>query len=308
MIARAFGIALFVAPIGLVVSLGGCGTRELPQDICNWLADANNCHARFANDVGQQCGYAGSRANDPIASTTGYFAARDDLSLCIKNAGGQVLLGSAPTPDMFPLTEIEFTLLDAKAAECGKVSFVGEQSYQVTINPVDKDNPGASTEPDGSPLQDDITGGTFSVAADGPDVIDVSCPGGEETFTFNKLVLDKCSALTSFQPRAFLDSSPGAPESTSSPAVDGYIRFQILYPPEDPTDPNAQGRLIEYFNCRIPAPPAPCVDGVKNNDETDIDCGGSCAATCAEGQGCNVNADCTSGNCGLNGGFQQCLP
>ena len=91
MIARAFGIALFVAPIGLVVSLGGCGTRELPQDICNWLADANNCHARFANDVGQQCGYAGSRANDPIASTTGYFAARDDLSLCIKNAGGQVL-------------------------------------------------------------------------------------------------------------------------------------------------------------------------------------------------------------------------
>ncbi|MBB88505.1 MAG: hypothetical protein CMP06_14605 [Xanthomonadales bacterium] len=40
-----------------------------------------------------------------------------------------------------------------------------------------------------------------------------------------------------------------------------------------------------------------CFDGVDNGDETDIDCGGSCAATCDDGDGCAVAADCTSGVC-----------
>ncbi|MBK8252743.1 MAG: hypothetical protein IPK82_08760 [Polyangiaceae bacterium] len=42
---------------------------------------------------------------------------------------------------------------------------------------------------------------------------------------------------------------------------------------------------------------AQCNDGVKNGNETDLDCGGSCGASCEKDQGCNVNADCVSGNC-----------
>jgi hypothetical protein len=38
------------------------------------------------------------------------------------------------------------------------------------------------------------------------------------------------------------------------------------------------------------------MDVVKNGDETDVDCGGICGA-CAEGQACNVGADCASGVC-----------
>jgi hypothetical protein len=318
MLRRALGLAGLSAMFSAHFALVGCGDRELPQDICNWLADDNNCYARFANDVVTQCGYEGNLDNDPLASTTGYFASRDDLSTCIKNGGGQVLFGTAPAFADFPLKTLEFTLLDLKAEECGAGVYAGPQTYSITINPVDADDPGASTNPDGTPLTDDITGGTFTVSASGPDVIDVTCPvplddegnptTEAESFNFNKLVLDKCAALTDFQPRAILESSPGAPESTASEAVDGYIRFSLLYPPVDPTVEGAVPRIVEYFNCRIPAPPPPCEDGVKNNDETDVDCGGSCAATCAEGQGCSVNEDCTSGNCGLNGGIQQCLP
>ena len=40
-----------------------------------------------------------------------------------------------------------------------------------------------------------------------------------------------------------------------------------------------------------------CTDGVRNGTETDIDCGGSCAADCANGRLCSVNADCQSNNC-----------
>ncbi len=39
-----------------------------------------------------------------------------------------------------------------------------------------------------------------------------------------------------------------------------------------------------------------CMDGIKNQNETDIDCGGMCGP-CAVGQDCTTNADCSSGNC-----------
>ncbi len=43
--------------------------------------------------------------------------------------------------------------------------------------------------------------------------------------------------------------------------------------------------------------PPSCDDGVQNGDETDVDCGGSCGATCDPGDGCETGADCISGEC-----------
>jgi len=39
-----------------------------------------------------------------------------------------------------------------------------------------------------------------------------------------------------------------------------------------------------------------CSDGIKNNDETDVDCGGSCDA-CIKDEACSTNIDCESGVC-----------
>jgi|GEM_PF-870429 len=53
------------------------------------------------------------------------------------------------------------------------------------------------------------------------------------------------------------------------------------------------------------SPPTPsCSDGIKNGSETAIDCGGSCAADCANGQACSVSADCSSNSC-VGGVCQQ---
>ncbi len=49
-----------------------------------------------------------------------------------------------------------------------------------------------------------------------------------------------------------------------------------------------------------PAPAASCSDGEKNQDETDVDCGGSICRACATGKACATNADCSQGAC-LNG-------
>jgi hypothetical protein len=45
------------------------------------------------------------------------------------------------------------------------------------------------------------------------------------------------------------------------------------------------------------APPGPtCSDGIKNGNESGVDCGGSCPK-CGTGQGCQESGDCASGFC-----------
>ncbi len=58
--------------------------------------------------------------------------------------------------------------------------------------------------------------------------------------------------------------------------------------PEDCTSGVCTGNL-----CQNPT----CMDGVKNQDETDIDCGGTCGATCEEGESCSVDGDCIKNSC-----------
>jgi formylglycine-generating enzyme required for sulfatase activity len=79
-------------------------------------------------------------------------------------------------------------------------------------------------------------------------------------------------------------------------------------PASTPTDPGA-----------VPPPPAPpgadpdagpkqfpptSKDGVKDGDETDVDCGGTGAPACATGKGCKLPGDCQTGVC--TGG--KCAP
>ncbi|MGC4064073.1 MAG: hypothetical protein QM784_05420 [Polyangiaceae bacterium] len=51
------------------------------------------------------------------------------------------------------------------------------------------------------------------------------------------------------------------------------------------------------FNIASAAATPSCTDGIRNGNESDIDCGGSCTAKCANGKACSVNADCQSSLC-----------
>ena len=51
---------------------------------------------------------------------------------------------------------------------------------------------------------------------------------------------------------------------------------------------------------------ATCTDVVQNQDETDVDCGGSICPTCDDGEMCTVGTDCTSGVC--DPGTNTCTP
>ena len=45
------------------------------------------------------------------------------------------------------------------------------------------------------------------------------------------------------------------------------------------------------------APKPSCTDGIKNQDETDIDCGGTKCAKCGFKKSCSINTDCSSNLC-----------
>jgi hypothetical protein len=278
----------------------GCSTQPLPQDMCSWIADENSCLQRFALDVGETCGGPFNADSDVVASATGSFSTRDRLDICVKSAGGQVVFDPPLDLSAFPLEQVAFKLLDDQALPCGSGSYDSEHSFSVTIEPRDTTDPA-----------DPITGGTFSIlaSANTQNTYDVTCPGGVEKHTFNALLLNKCPSRLPFQPTAVLESSPGVPETDTSAAKPGFVRFRVEFPPKDVDVEGATPKVVEYFNCVIPAPPPPCQDGIRNGTETAIDCGGSCSAKgfrCGEGQACVVNDDCQSQTCALSNGVKKC--
>lgn len=44
-----------------------------------------------------------------------------------------------------------------------------------------------------------------------------------------------------------------------------------------------------------------CTNGIQDNFETDVDCGGPLCAPCADGQQCQLPEDCESQNCPPSG-------
>lgn len=65
-----------------------------------------------------------------------------------------------------------------------------------------------------------------------------------------------------------------------------------------PADPDDGGNADTGTGPVDAGPPAEtCSDGTMNQDETDVDCGGTCGATCTPGESCGGNGDCTTDIC-----------
>jgi hypothetical protein len=53
----------------------------------------------------------------------------------------------------------------------------------------------------------------------------------------------------------------------------------------------------QTLNATTNQTPVLCTNGIKDQDEADIDCGGTKCSKCAEFKACNVNTDCVTGWC-----------
>lgn len=71
----------------------------------------------------------------------------------------------------------------------------------------------------------------------------------------------------------------------------------------DPTCAETFGVVVRCpANCPLVAPT--CADGIQNQNESDIDCGGVCGSSCALGKKCGVTGDCAGPNTCQNGTCQ----
>jgi hypothetical protein len=299
---RLAGLSVALLPLGAVLS-GGCDSPTQFDDFCGFLRDPENCFREFFIDVGARCGVG-------EGVQTGEFLARDKLDLCVLSQGGQVVfdpaidLAKPPPNNEAPL---KVKIINVDATECGVVEFRAKYDFSVTINAAPLP---PNTDPADLP-EEYVVGGTFDVeGGKASDTLNVTCPstnpdlfvGATESYTFNRLQLADCEELQPVAPQAELEFNPGGVD------VNGVIRLFVFYPPIDGSLENASPVPINYYECVIPAAPPPCLNGIKDGAETDIDCGGSfCEARCFESQGCITNSDCANDQCVLVNGLKQCI-
>ncbi len=106
--------------------------------------------------------------------------------------------------------------------------------------------------------------------------------------------------------------TPSAPTSTagkdtdsggSSGAGDGVCGDGVV----DPHELCDDGNEDDSDACTTACVPAACDDRLRNGDESDIDCGGTCRG-CADAATCNTPNDCASGDCYAGSCVPACEP
>ncbi len=93
--------------------------------------------------------------------------------------------------------------------------------------------------------------------------------------------------------------SGGGDDAGAGPTVDGGNCGRLTTPCVTgagckTTQDCQKGDVCTGAVCSVPA--ASCMNGSKDGDETDVDCGGSCIP-CTDGKACVAPTDCTNANC-----------
>lgn len=100
-------------------------------------------------------------------------------------------------------------------------------------------------------------------------------------------------------PSAATSGSPATGNPTSGDPTSGDpTTGNPTEDPTDDTDPSETDTTDDDSTSTGPPPPS-CDNGVQDDDETDVDCGGPCDR-CDFGDGCGSGSDCTTGFCGLD--------
>ncbi len=97
-----------------------------------------------------------------------------------------------------------------------------------------------------------------------------------------------------------VSSTGAASEPTSAPTTSGpggtdgdSVCGDGLIGADEPCD---DGNQIDLDGCSNTCTLPTCSDGLRNGDESDVDCGGACPQ-CGDAGKCNQNSDCTTGLC-----------
>ncbi|MEM9458710.1 MAG: hypothetical protein AAGF11_31325 [Myxococcota bacterium] len=90
------------------------------------------------------------------------------------------------------------------------------------------------------------------------------------------------------------DPQPGCPVATGDDSTAGADPSTT----DDPPSPTTTTGPSTATAGDETGPDEGCSNGIQDGDETDVDCGGSCPDRCDDGEGCSIDDDCLSEQCG----------
>ncbi len=122
----------------------------------------------------------------------------------------------------------------------------------------------------------------------------VGCSGDDSVSSTG--ATDSSSSSTSDSDSSGTETSGTDPTTSTSTPTSTSTSTSTSSTTAAETDPTTGTSTTSTTGTTGTTDGATCDDGAQNGDESDIDCGGSCLA-CADGQLCNDNPDCSSGNC-----------
>jgi hypothetical protein len=146
---------------------------------------------------------------------------------------------------------------------------------------------GVMNQPIGTPTATQSPGDCKEVQCDGLGGEKSVNDGGDVLDDMNACTLDTCSAGTPLN--TFLPSGSSCAEGGGTQCNGAGACIQCLKASD------CASLVCQANECV----PASCADKVKNGDETDLDCGGSCGP-CGNGKACSMAVDCSSGVCSSN--------
>ncbi len=329
--------------------------RDFHQDMLAAAGPDNpngDCRTWGTNTAAAAIPTQASEAKPGVSN--GSFLMRAMLDTCILDEGGSVVFNPPIDLTMFPPSifadpiTYAISIKNADGNECGNMTYTSPHGFAITIDPPPDagttamgtgggtTTTGTGTGTGGGGLGADAgpaSGSYTQVIAPGRDAFDVTCPTGEahhfnldEVLGVSGLSTSQCPGLSQVLPAASLQIFLGGVDTP------GALSFAITWPPAGfapgvPYIPDGGNFLdagtvadtpVVYFNCAIPAAAETCADGIKNDMETDIDCGGpqipsmqqcgSCPARCEVGQQCICDADCDGLGCTTHrmSGQRQC--
>ena len=148
----------------------------------------------------------------------------------------------------------------------------------------------------GVPVSTQTTGDCKRIVCDGSGATKAELDAADIPEDGNECTVDKCvggQPKNTFAPAGQTCNQEGGKKCDGSGAC-----LQCLTPNDCPE---------KVCTLAGACAPAMCGDEVKNGDETDVDCGGACGATCKTGDDCAVAGDCIDKVCsGPEGGPTTC--
>ncbi|MEZ4380568.1 MAG: fibrinogen-like YCDxxxxGGGW domain-containing protein [Nannocystaceae bacterium] len=261
----------------------GVGTSAGESDSEATTGEATTSGEATTTTTGEATTTSGASASDSEASSTSTTTGETTGETSGGGACGDGVVDEGEACDDGNADNSDLCLDTCEVASCGD-GYVG---------------PGESCD-DGNQVDDDACSNSCALASCGDGVVQEgeACDDGNDVDTdgcLNTCVLASCGdGVVQEGAEVCDDGNDVETDACLGTCVAASCGDGVVQEGVEACD---DGNDVDADDCTTQCLAPTCDDGLLSGDESDVDCGGSCEATCADGAMCAGGGDCGSGFC-----------